>query len=178
MKWKSSKEVLEQDAIYSALKAGVRLSSDETTKSFSIGVTKGDPKLAQKIAQVYMDAFMSKMYEDLLLELKAGKDAYVNFIEDEKEREAKKNDIYGLYEDEKLSKNIAAKLNKDQKVALKNRERKLIEEIKSEQESLKAETQNQLATQVRLETELRELLTRLGEKHPNVIQKKRRSSFC
>ena len=108
-----------------------------------------------------MDAFMSKMYEDLLLELKALKDVYVNFIEDEKEREAKKNDIYGLYEDEKLSKNIAAKLNKDQKVALKNRERKLVEEIKSEQESLKAETQNQLATQVRLETELRELLTRL-----------------
>ena len=33
-----------------------------------------------------MDAFMSKMYEDLLLELKAGKDAYVNFIEDEKEK--------------------------------------------------------------------------------------------
>ena len=63
-------------------------------------------------------------------------------------------------------------------MALKNRERKLIEEIKSEQESLKAETQNQLATQVRLETELQELLTRLGEKHPNVIQKREEVLFC
>ena len=114
----SDKEITKED-LYDALVERFTLKTDESTRSFNIAAYADNPSTAQRLAQVMMDAFVVKMYEDLLLEVKAGKQAHLDFIEAEKEKIGDMNQVYGLYEDDELAGIEELNLSKQEKVALK-----------------------------------------------------------
>ena len=100
-KWQMEDDELTRNIIREELKDLVDTSSDLETRSLTLTVTTDNPGLSQDLAAVLMDAFVVRMYRYLLTEIEAGKNAHLNFIEEEKERAIRKNNAYGFYEEDK-----------------------------------------------------------------------------
>ncbi|SMF65214.1 hypothetical protein [Pseudobacteriovorax antillogorgiicola] len=132
--------------------------------------TGTSPMEARRLVKASMDLFIEDQLNEYLNKLDFFLDFYQGQLEEERMNLDKLSGVISIYDSEKAD--VPLRLGRQAKKKLKDQERSKISEIVKKQDEMGRIFESEVDSKLRLESELANLLTKRGPRHPEVVQKK------